>query len=104
MKDVFEDIVSELSHIAEEQEVKLYLNCADSVVYGNTDLLYRAFYNLVEDGIKYNIDGGKVMIKVKSDKKQIMLEIKDTGIGIAMREKRIYLSRFTEWINHALVN
>lgn len=88
LKDVFEDIVSELSHIADEQEVKLYLDCADSVVYGNTDLLYRAFYNLVENGIKYNIDGGKVMIKVKSDKNQVIVEIKDTGIGIPDEEKK----------------
>ncbi|MGI8282702.1 sensor histidine kinase [Bacillus mycoides] len=105
LKDVFEDIVSELSHIADEQEVKLYLDCADSVVYGNTDLLYRAFYNLVENGIKYNIDGGKVMIKVKSDKKQVMVEIKDTGIGIPDEEKknifepfyRVDKSRSREW-------
>lgn len=88
LKDVFEDIVSELSHIADEQEVTLYLDCADRVVYGNADLLYRAFYNLVENGIKYNIAGGKVMIKVKSDKKQVILEIKDTGIGIPDEEKK----------------
>ncbi|MGH0516668.1 sensor histidine kinase [Bacillus cereus] len=105
LKDVFEDIVSELSHIADEQEVKLYLDCADSVVYGNTDLLYRAFYNLVENGIKYNIDGGKVIIKVKSDKKQVIVEIKDTGIGIPDEEKknifepfyRVDKSRSREW-------
>ncbi|WP_369901227.1 sensor histidine kinase [Bacillus manliponensis] len=88
LKDIFEDIVSELSHIADEQGIKLYLDCADSVVYGNTDLLYQAFYNLVENGIKYNTDGGKVMIKVKSDKKQVMVEIKDTGIGIPDEEKK----------------
>lgn len=88
LKDVFEDIVFELSHIADEQEVKLYLDCADSVVYGNTDLLYQAFYNLVENGIKYNIDGGKVMIKVKSNKRLVMVEIKDTGIGIPDEEKK----------------
>ncbi|MGA3601245.1 sensor histidine kinase [Lysinibacillus agricola] len=94
LKDVFEDIVSELSHIADEKEVKLYLDCDDSVVYGNTDLLYRAFYNIVENGIKYNIDGGKVMINVKSDKKQIMVEIKDTGIGIPDEEKKTIFEPF----------
>ncbi|WP_336992627.1 HAMP domain-containing sensor histidine kinase [Bacillus toyonensis] len=88
LKDVFEDIVSELSHIADGKEVKLYLNCDDSVAYGNTDLLYQALYNIVENAIKYNIDGGKVMINVKSDKKQIMVEIKDTGIGIPNEEKK----------------
>jgi len=88
LKDVFGDIVSELSHIADEKEVKLYWDCDNSVVCGNTDLLYRAFYNIVENGIKYNIDGGKVMINVKSDNKKIMVKIKDTGIGIPDEEKK----------------
>ncbi|WP_255298817.1 sensor histidine kinase [Bacillus cereus] len=82
-----------------------YIWIALIVFYGNTDLLYRAFYNLVENGIKYNIDGGKVMIKVKSDKKQVMVEIKDTGIGIPDEEKknifepfyRVDKSRSREW-------
>ena len=64
LNDVLEDIVAELSHIADEKDVKLYLDCDDSIVYGNTDLLYRAFYNIVENGIKYNIDGGKVELKL----------------------------------------
>ncbi|MGE7916432.1 sensor histidine kinase [Lysinibacillus xylanilyticus] len=88
LKDILKDIVSEFSHIADGKDVKFNLDCDDSVVYGNTDLLYRAFYNLVENSIKYNIDGGKVMIKVKSDRKQIIIEIKDTGIGIPDEEKK----------------
>ena len=94
LKDILEDIVSELSHIANEKEVTLYLDCDDSVVYGNTDLLYRAFYNIIENGIKYNIEGGKVTIKVKSDKKQIMIEIRDTGIGILDEEKKYIFEPF----------
>ncbi|MFJ7890482.1 sensor histidine kinase [Lysinibacillus xylanilyticus] len=88
LKDILKDIVSEFSHIADGKDVKFNLDCDDSVVYGNTDLLYRAFYNLIENSIKYNIDGGKVMIKVKPDKKQIIIEIKDTGIGIPDEEKK----------------
>lgn len=88
LKDVLEDIVSELSHIAEEKDVTLYLDCDESVVYGNTDLLYQALYNIVENGIKYNIDGGTVIITVKTDKKQVVVEIKDTGIGIPDEEKK----------------
>ncbi len=94
LKDFFEEIVSELSPVAEEKEVKLYLDCDDSVVDGNIDLLYRVFYNIVENGIKYNIDGGKVMIRVKADQKQTTVEIKDTGIGIPDEEKKNILEPF----------
>jgi len=88
LKDVLEDIVSELSHIADEKDVKLNLDCDESVVYGNTDLFYQALYNIVENGIKYNIDGGMVLITVKTDKKQVIVEIKDTGSGIPDEEKK----------------
>lgn len=88
LKDVLEDIVSELSHIADKKGVKLFLDCDDSVVNGNTDLLYRAFYNIVENCIKFNINEGKVMISVKSDEKQISVTFKDTGIGIPEEEKK----------------
>ncbi|KAA0944229.1 HAMP domain-containing histidine kinase [Sporosarcina sp. ANT_H38] len=81
-KDILEDIVSELTHIADKKDVKLYLDCDESVVNGNTDLLYRAFYNLVENSVKYNVDRGHVMIQAKSEKNQLKVEIKDTGIGI----------------------
>lgn len=94
LKDVLEDIVFELTHIANEKNVKLFLDCEDTVVYGNTDLLYRAFYNIVENSIKYNVDGGNVMIKGKSEKNQMKIEIIDTGMGIPDEMKKIIFEPF----------
>ncbi|OMC81047.1 HAMP domain-containing sensor histidine kinase [Viridibacillus sp. FSL H8-0123] len=89
VKDIFEDIISELSHITKDKNVTMTLDCDNSVVFGNPDLLYRAFYNLVENGIKYNIDGGTVEIKVnRLSKEQVSIKVKDTGIGIADKYKK----------------
>ncbi|NIK76447.1 signal transduction histidine kinase [Paenibacillus castaneae] len=89
LKDIFEDIISELSHIAKDKHVTLSLDCNNSIVTGNTDLLYRAFYNLVENGIKYNIDGGSVEVNVyRLSKEQVSIKIKDTGIGITDNNKK----------------
>ncbi|ATP40629.1 two-component sensor histidine kinase [Solibacillus sp. R5-41] len=82
LKDVLQEMIAELAPIADEKKVRLYLECDNTVIYGNPNLLYRAFYNLVENGIKYNVDGGNVMIHVKSNDRQIMVAIKDTGIEI----------------------
>lgn len=90
LKDVFEDITSELSHIAKDKNVALILDCDNSIVTGNTDLLYRAFYNLVENGIKYNTDGGgrvEVMVN-RLSKGQVSIKIKDTGVGISENNKK----------------
>ncbi|MFC0394135.1 sensor histidine kinase [Paenibacillus mendelii] len=89
LKDVFEDITSELSHIAKDKNVALILDCDNSTVTGSTDLLYRAFYNLVENGIKYNIDGGTVKVIVnRLCKEQVSIKIIDTGIGIPEINKK----------------
>ncbi|RKP51461.1 sensor histidine kinase [Cohnella endophytica] len=89
LKDIFEDMISELSHVAKEKNVALILDCDNSIVTGNTDLLYRAFYNLVENGIKYNMDGGTVEVIVNGlSKDQVSIQIRDTGIGIPETNKK----------------
>ncbi|GGD99239.1 sensor histidine kinase [Paenibacillus nasutitermitis] len=89
IKDIFEDIISELSHIAKDKQVTMFLDCDNSIVTGNTDLLYRAFYNLMENAIKYNVDGGNVEVHVyRLSKEQVSIKIKDTGIGIPDNNKK----------------
>ncbi len=86
---IFEDIISELSLIAKEHNITLSLDCDNSVIFGNINLLHRAFYNLVENAIKYNTDGGTVEIIInKLNKEQVSIKIKDTGIGIADEDKK----------------
>lgn len=88
LKDIFEDIITELSHMTKDKNVTMTLDCDNSIVFGNNDLLYRAFYNLVENGIKYNIDGGIVEVIVnRLSKEQVSIKIKDSGIGIADKYK-----------------
>ncbi|MEG0473181.1 MAG: HAMP domain-containing sensor histidine kinase [Solibacillus sp.] len=94
LKDVLQEMIAELAPIADEKGVQLFLDCDDSVVYGNPNLLYRAFYNLIENGIKYNVDDGKVMIEVKSNESQITCTIKDTGIGIPDELKKTVFEPF----------
>lgn len=83
LRDVLEDIAAELTPFAEKQNITLQLNCDDCKVMGNLDLLYRAFYNLVENAIRYNKENGSVTMEAKqvADRKAEII-ISDTGIGI----------------------
>lgn len=95
IKDVFEEIISELSHVAKDKNVALIFDCHHSMVTGNIDLLYRAFYNLIENGIKYNVDGGTVKVIVNGlSNEQISIKIIDTGIGIDEKDKKIIFEPF----------
>lgn len=89
LKDMFEEIVLDLSVVAKNKNISITLLCDDSIILGNVELLYRAFYNLIENGIKYNKDFGIVEISVsKMTKEKIRIHIKDSGIGIPEEMKK----------------
>lgn len=46
------------------------------------DDLYQIIFNLVENGIKYNVPGGTLTIGLKREDDYAIISIKDTGVGI----------------------
>lgn len=83
LKQLLEEVLKELSPIAEKKNVALTLLCNEINIIGDKGLLYRAFYNLIENAIKYNIPDGNVTVKVTVNKDNtIIVTIEDTGIGI----------------------
>lgn len=87
--DLLEDVQADLSCVAEGRDVAVSLSGEACSVQGNPHLLYRAFYNLVENGIKYNVPGGRVAVEVRQGKGQVTVSVSDTGPGIprAMQEQ-----------------
>lgn len=79
---LLEQAVRELSGKAKNAQVELSVSCVDAEVTGNPSLLYRAFYNLIENAVKYNRKGGRVEIAVRQDEGHVMIRITDNGIGI----------------------
>lgn len=52
------------------------------------------FTNLIENAIKYNRDGGKVMVSLNADHKYFYVKIEDTGVGIPEEEQGLVFDRF----------
>ena len=46
------------------------------------DDLYQVTFNLVENAIKYNKDGGDVWVQVQLQQEEVILTVEDSGIGI----------------------
>lgn len=63
-------------------------------VTGSYVLLYRAIYNLVENAIKYNRQGGSVTVSIRQDNHQALVLVKDTGIGISPENQEKIFSPF----------
>jgi signal transduction histidine kinase len=72
-----------LSGIAEQNHITIESDLAqDSPVLILEDDLYQVAFNLVENGIKYNIPGGKLLVRLGRIDDNAILEVADTGVGI----------------------
>ncbi len=78
-----EEICCDLQELANQQHVSLNLQIADDLMV-ETDMsaLYRILFNLIENGIKYNQNGGSVTICAQRTERDWRLMVTDTGIGI----------------------
>ncbi|MCR4632807.1 MAG: PAS domain-containing protein [Erysipelotrichaceae bacterium] len=80
---------------AEAKNVTIFTDIQKGqVVYANEELLEGIIYNLIENAIRYNVENGKVFVKVSGDDKNVFLSVEDTGIGIAKEDHERIFERF----------
>lgn len=85
---------SALRERAEERHIDLSVSGADSMINGVRGFLYELLYNLIDNAIKYNTDGGKVEVAVSAGDTGTTVSVKDTGIGIPPEYQARVFERF----------
>jgi len=95
LDDIIRQGVKLLSPLAEEKAVGVELFIPESVtVRGDREALMELFVNLIDNSIKYNVAGGHVKISFRQENGYAVIEILDTGIGIASEEIEAVFDRF----------
>ena len=92
--EVAQGAADDLQAEAEKKNVHLSVSGEPAELEGVRQLIYEVAYNLGDNAIKYNIDGGSVSINVSSDGKNAKLTVSDTGIGIAAEDQSRIFERF----------
>ena len=77
-----EEILTDLTPLAQKNNISLQQDCAELGMVGSDALIYRLVFNLVENGIKYNRPGGAVRVTLQQEKQTAVLRVADTGPGI----------------------
>lgn len=88
------DTTALLRDTAEKKNVKINLDCEPTEIYGVRQLYSEIIYNLCENAIKYNKDGGSVTVSVHQKMGGIELTVSDTGIGIPPEHRSRVFERF----------
>ena len=83
MKPSIDRAVRMLTGLTEKNHIQIELDCdEDCPILILEDDLYQIIFNLVENGIKYNLPGGKLRIHTFRDGDNAVLKVSDTGVGI----------------------
>lgn len=94
LREIAQEAAEDLRGAAEKKHVSLSLEGEAAPVTGVRRLLYEIVYNLCDNAVKYNVDGGSVSIRVEQDGQTASVTVADTGTGIAPEHQGRIFERF----------
>lgn len=102
LDSVIKTVMDDLESVAQNNMVNVQIviqpkaqsEAQNLTVKGNTNLLYRALYNLVENAIRYNNEEGSVNITLETRNQEGVIIIADTGVGIAPEQRELVFEPF----------
>ena len=95
LMDVMTDALHMLTPLAAQRDIRIHLQAADvCTVRSTADEMHQVFFNLVENAIKYNVDGGDVWIRMDREEDKVTVAVSDSGVGIPEEERDKIFDRF----------
>ena len=89
-----QEAAEDLKSAAEQKDIRVTVGGESTCVGGVRRLLYEVIYNLCDNAIKYNVDGGSVTVHVGTEDGKAVVSVADTGIGIAPEHQSRIFERF----------
>lgn len=83
LRGIVEEVAASLDPSIVERRLQVHHTVADDlVVSADPDRLRQVLLNLVENAVKYNREGGEVLVTARRVDGQTEISVRDTGIGI----------------------
>ncbi len=84
---VLDSLVADYRFLADTRTIQIDVRLAQQLpVQGNREKLIRAFSNILDNAIKYNVDGGRVEVIADHSGRDITITVSNTGPGVAEEE------------------
>ena len=90
---MIEEIFTDLAPLSDKRGVTLTAE-GNGIMTGSDALIYRLIFNLTENAVKYNRQGGSVRVSVTQKPEKLLLRVSDTGCGIPEEYQRSIFQPF----------
>jgi len=99
VNELLQDVYDEISIRLQDKNIECVIDVPTDVKFVgvNKFLLFNLFFNLVNNAIKYNKEGGKITITGQPVKDGFMVSVADTGIGIGAKQLPHIFNRFKKF-------
>lgn len=94
VRELTAQVIDSLQSEASEKKVSFESDVDDLVIIGVKRLIYEIIFNLSDNAVRYNKEGGHVKISFHNDGKSLLLQVEDNGIGIAPEHFSRIFERF----------
>lgn len=79
---LLDDIVESLQPMAALGQVYIHVDCQPLMIRANAQQIKELLSNLVSNAVKYNRPGGQVWVTIRETDGQMVIRVKDNGVGI----------------------
>ncbi|MCI5850324.1 MAG: ATP-binding protein [Sutterellaceae bacterium] len=94
LSGILSEVVSELEAKAKRRHIIMTLETEPCTLMTVPHLFFEVARNLVENAVKYNIDGGRVEVSLSKLPDGAELRVSDTGVGISDNDQERVFERF----------
>ncbi|MCX6302526.1 MAG: HAMP domain-containing sensor histidine kinase, partial [Bacteroidia bacterium] len=96
VKEVLQDIITEIKPVAEDAGINLKQEITDDLLYkeANRSLIFSMFYNVVNNAVKNTPSQGEVIVRCNNGQGNFTVMITDNGKGMTKEQTNKLFSRF----------
>ena len=98
IRDVCEALTNLTRPMADRKNITLECRLEEAIPLLRQDpgKVRQILYNLLSNAIKFTPEGGRVTLRARTDGRYVVLEVEDTGIGIAEEDRETVFEKFRQ--------
>ncbi len=99
IKELLETVCAEMQNLVKSGQQIKYTHRGNEVIYLDPSLLRNIILNLLSNAIKFTPENGTIIITTTANEKEIIISVKDSGLGISKEDQEHLFERFFRGTN-----